>query len=205
MKSVLYKYIELFVIFILVPVSFVFSYSPFIKLAIGVMGFIYVLLKLERQKFKIALNLNWKSFWVQTLIKFLVIAALTTAFLWITDKENLFVVLRNKPRLWVFIIFIYSLFSVYPQELIYRTFFFNRYHQLFKSKNVLIFVNALLFALAHILFKNILVLILTFLGGILFALTFLKTKSTMLVSIEHAIYGCWLFTLGMGDLLGFPS
>jgi len=48
-------------------------------------------------------------------------------------------------------------------------------------------------------------MILTFVGGILFALTFQKTKSTLLVSIEHAIYGCWLFTVGMGEMLGFPS
>lgn len=48
-------------------------------------------------------------------------------------------------------------------------------------------------------------MILTFIGGLLFALTFKKTKSTLLVSIEHAIYGSWLFTVGMGEMLGFPS
>jgi membrane protease YdiL (CAAX protease family) len=61
------------------------------------------------------------------------------------------------------------------------------------------------FSLGHIFFKNALVMVLTFLGGILFALTFNKTKSTLLVSIEHAIYGSWLFTVGMGSMLGFPS
>ena len=66
-------------------------------------------------------------------------------------------------------------------------------------------VNAALFSLAHIFFKNTLVMILTFIGGILFALTFKKTKSTLLVSIEHAIYGSWLFTVGMGEMLGFPN
>jgi hypothetical protein len=54
-------------------------------------------------------------------------------------------------------------------------------------------------------FKNTLVLFLTFLGGVLFALTYNKTRSTLLVSIEHAIYGSWLFTVGMGNMLGFPS
>ena len=48
-------------------------------------------------------------------------------------------------------------------------------------------------------------MVLTFLGGLIFAITYYKTKSTLLVSIEHAIYGCWLFTVGMGDMLGFPS
>ena len=66
-------------------------------------------------------------------------------------------------------------------------------------------VNAAVFSLAHIFFKNTLVMLLTFVGGLLFALTFKKTKSTLLVTIEHAIYGCWLFTVGMGEMLGFPS
>jgi membrane protease YdiL (CAAX protease family) len=63
----------------------------------------------------------------------------------------------------------------------------------------------MLFSWAHIFFKNSLVMILTFLGGILFAITFKKTQSTLLVSIEHAVYGCWLFTVGMGSMLGFPT
>ncbi|MEM5566908.1 CPBP family intramembrane glutamic endopeptidase [Psychroserpens sp. AS72] len=96
-------------------------------------------------------------------------------------------------------------FSVYPQELIYRTFFFQRYQMLFKSQTLFILINATLFSLAHLFFKNGLVMILTFIGGLLFALTFKKTKSTLLVSIEHAIYGSWLFTVGMGEMLGFPS
>lgn len=48
-------------------------------------------------------------------------------------------------------------------------------------------------------------MVLTFVGGLLFAFTFQKTKSTLLVTVEHAIYGSWLFTVGMGNMLGFPS
>jgi len=103
------------------------------------------------------------------------------------------------------ILFIYSFFSVYPQELIFRTFYFQRYECLFQNKNLFIFINATVFALAHLFFKNSLVIVLTFLGGLLFAFTYKKTKSTLLVTIEHAIYGCWLFTVGMGEMLGFPS
>ena len=76
---------------------------------------------------------------------------------------------------------------------------------LFKNRSVFVFVNAIVFSLAHIFFRNSLVLLLTFLGGILFAITFNKTRSTILVTIEHAIYGCWLFTVGMGEMLAFPS
>ncbi|WP_262733415.1 MULTISPECIES: CPBP family intramembrane glutamic endopeptidase [Gaetbulibacter] len=208
MKSNAYKLIEFFIIFILIPISFALEYSPFIKLGIGFVGFLYViylLLKVERKKFKVAQGLNWKQFWRETLIKLAIIAVLTTLFVWFTDNARLFEVLLNKPLLWLVILFVYSVFSVYPQELIYRTLFFERYAVLFQSTSFAIVLNAVVFSLAHIMFKSTLVLVLTFLGGLLFALTYTKTKSTLLVSIEHAIYGSWLFTVGMGTMLGFPS
>ena len=208
MNSLSYKASELFIIFVLIPISFALGYSPWIKLAIGLFGFsyiIFVLLKVEKKKFNMYQGLDWKSFWKQTLVKFLVIIVFTILFVWFNNKESLFNVMLNKPTLWIFILFVYSVFSVYPQEIIYRTFFFKRYHSLFKNDTLLVIVNALLFSLAHFLFRSTLVLILTFLGGLIFALTFKKTQSTLLVSIEHANYGCWLFTVGMGDILGFPA
>ena len=208
MQTARYKLIEFFIIFVLIPVSFAIPYSPWIKLGIGVVGFfyiIYVLLKVEKNKFKMADNLNWKAFWKRTLLQLVGIAIITIIYVWFTDKTQLFTVVINNPMLWIFILFFYSVFSVYPQELIYRTFFFQRYQSLFKNEWLFVFINAALFSLAHIFFRNTLVMFLTFIGGILFALTFRKTKSTLLVSIEHAIYGCWLFTVGMGAMLGFPS
>lgn len=203
-----YKLAELFTLFVLVPVSLVLDFSLWIKLGMGLVGFIYiivVLLKIEKNKFRIAKNLIWKAFWQRTFIQLLIIALLTTLYVWFVDKESLFIVVRTKPGLWLFILFFYSVFSVYPQELIYRTFYFQRYQSLFKDENLFIIINAILFSLAHLFFRNTLVMVLTFIGGILFALSYKKTKSTLLVSIEHAIYGCWLFTVGMGSMLGFPS
>ena len=208
MQTIRYKFLELLIIFVLIPISYAFDYAPILKLVIGVLGFTYityVLFKIEKIKVRIEKNSNWRAFWKSTSIKFLGIAIVTCFFVWFTDKESLFAVLLNKPKLWVLILLFYSLFSVYPQELLYRTFFFKRYKTLFKNEYVFIFINALLFSLAHLFFKNTLVLLLTFIGGILFAFTFKKTKSTLLVSIEHSIYGCWLFTVGMGGMLGFPS
>ena len=188
--------------------SFTLDYLIWIKLIIGFLGFLYVifvLLKIEGNTFKIAENLNWNQFWKATTVKLFAIIMVTTLFVWFTDKESLFNVLLNQPFKWFVVLFIYSVFSVYPQELIYRTLYFQRYKDLFKNENLFIFLNAIVFSLAHLFFRNTLVLLFTFLGGLLFALTYQKTKSTLLVSIEHAIYGCWLFTVGMGDMLGFPS
>lgn len=208
MQSTSYKLTEFFIIFILIPVSFAVNYPVWIKMTLGLLGFIYVifvLLRVEKNIFKITPKLDWKGFFKRTFLQLIGIAILTTIYMWFLDSSNLFVVVLNKPLMWIAILFIYSFFSVYPQELIYRTFFFQRYQSLFKDQRLFLLLNAVVFSLAHIFFGNGLVMILTFIGGILFALTFQKTKSTLLVSIEHAIYGCWLFTVGMGSMLGFPS
>lgn len=207
MQSIYYKAIEFFIIFVLLPISFAIPYDGRAKFIIGVIGFfyiLYVLLKVEQKKIKIGTNLNWSSFFRQTAVKLGGIIFLTTLFVWYTNKDDLFIVLLTKPKLWLFILFFYSVFSVYPQELIYRTFYFQRYEVLFKSKTLFIFVNATVFSLGHLFFGSTLVMVLTFLGGLLFAMTYHRTQSTLLVTIEHAIYGCWLFTVGMGSMLGFP-
>jgi membrane protease YdiL (CAAX protease family) len=208
MQTNIYRSIELFFLFVGIPISFALEFPIWIKMIISLLGFsyvVFVLLRIEKNQFKISDSLNWKQFWKRTLLKLIVIAIVTTLYMWIFDSSNLYNVIRNKPMLWVVILFIYSLFSVYPQELIYRTFFFQRYKALFKSELLFMLINAALFSLAHLFFRNALVMIFTFIGGVLFALTYKKTKSTLLVSIEHAIYGCWLFTVGMGEMLGFPQ
>jgi hypothetical protein len=39
----------------------------------------------------------------------------------------------------------------------------------------------------------------TNMGGVLFSKTWEDTGSLFLVSLEHALYGCWIFTLGLGE------
>jgi len=190
------------------PITISIDFHIWIKFLIGISGFIYViyvLLKVEKIKFKISRTIKWRRFWKTTLLKLLLIAFITFLYVWFTDKNQLFVVVKSKPLLWVVILFVYSFLSVYPQELLYRTFFFQRYQSFVNNEKLFIFINAIIFSLGHLFFKNALVIVLTFLGGLLFAFTFNKTRSTLLVSIEHAIYGCWLFTVGMGSMLGFPS
>ncbi|MBT8258291.1 MAG: CPBP family intramembrane metalloprotease [Bacteroidia bacterium] len=203
-----YRLAELFLMFVLAPVSFTLPYSIWIKVGIGFFGLayvIYILLKVEHLKFRIKPELDWPRFFKQVGLHFVIIVLFTVLYVLKTDPDQLFRVMLDKSMMWIIILFVYSLFSVYPQELIYRTFFFKRYEDLFNDKWLFVMLNAGLFSLAHIFFMNMLVMILTFLGGWLFALTFYRTRSTLMVSIEHAIYGCWLFTVGMGHMLGFPS
>lgn len=208
MKNKTYLASELLLLFVILPVSLVFTYSFLVKAILVLLGFIYitiVLFRIEKISFKTSIRIDWPRFWKRILLLFLAIIVITTLFVTIMDASKLFCVVLNKPIMWLSILGVYTLLSVWPQEIIYRTFFFSRYEELFQNKKLLIFINAILFSLAHLFFKNTLVIVLTFIGGLLFAYTYYKTRSTLLASIEHAIYGNWLFTVGMGEMLAFPG
>ena len=203
-----YKLVELVLLFVLLPLSFLLDYDFKVKTGLVILGFIYILtilFKFTDASFKVKSSLNWSKFFKITAIKFIVIALITTCYVLYIDSSLLFYVPLNNPKLFVVILGVYTFLSVWPQEIIYRSFFYKRYQDLCSSKIVFMVLNAVIFSLAHVFLKNILVLILTFIGGLLFIYTYTKTKSTTLVSIEHALYGNWLFTVGMGQMLAFPG
>ena len=207
-SSFRYKINEFFLLFIILPVLFALDFSWWLKAFIGVSGFIYVvyvLLKIEGKKFKVAPNLDWNTFIRKTLLRFLWIVIVTSLFVYFTNDDMLFKVLFSNWKKWLMYTIMYMLFSVYPQELIFRTFFFQRYTSLFPKKSLIVFLNATIFALAHVFYKNALVVVITFIGGWLFARTFYRTQSTLMVTIEHIIFGSWLYIIGMGSMLGFPD
>lgn len=208
MKSNRFLLIEFLILFILLPVSLTIDFLLWVKVGYILAAFIYVLLILKKSEaisFRLKKDLNWKSFWRRVAVTFLLVAITTTIYVYFVAPENLFFVPINNPLLFLIILFLYSLFSVLPQEIIYRTFFFERYGNLFQNKTLLVFVNAIVFSLAHLFFRNTLVLVLTFVGGMIFGFTYLKYRSTTAVTIEHALYGNWLFTIGMGQMLAFPG
>ncbi|MHA7059474.1 CPBP family glutamic-type intramembrane protease [Aquimarina sp. M1] len=200
--------LELILLFILLPVSFLFTYPILIKAGLTIAGFVYILIHLKRSgllQIKFPDKAYWKAFWKETVIKLSIVICVTSLYVFWVAPDTLFSVMIKKPILWVIILFVYTFLSVWPQEIVYRTFFYDRYESLISNKWLFVFINAVFFSLAHLFLRSFLVQLLTFLGGLLFAYTYQKTKSTTLVSIEHAIYGNWLFTVGMGEMLAFPG
>ncbi len=112
--------------------------------------------------------------------------------------EKFFIIQNNKPEILWKIMILYPIFSALPQEFIFCKFFFYRYKSIFKSDNNLVISSALFFAITHILFLNFIAPILSFIGGLLFANTYNKHRSLLLVSIEHGLYGNTLFFIGLG-------
>ena len=200
------RYIELFLLFVLLPCSFLLDYPAPIKVGLVLACFAYsiwVVVRDKPVKRQILWSLSNWGFGKQLIVRMLVIFVGAYVVMYFYKPDMMFVIFRDM-RLFFIIVFIYSFLSVTAQEFAYRTFFFHRYRELFNNNTIFLITNAFLFALAHIMFENQVVLLMTFVGGLFFAYTYDKTKSLLVVSIEHAIYGLWLFALGIGDLLAFP-
>ncbi|MEN8199051.1 MAG: CPBP family intramembrane glutamic endopeptidase [Thermodesulfobacteriota bacterium] len=115
--------------------------------------------------------------------------------------DYLFFCPRNNTTFWIITIISYPLLSVYPQEVIYRAFLFRRYQKLFPERQSMIHASALVFAFGHIIFGNLIAIILTLAGGYLFAYTYQRSQSILTASVEHALYGCLVFTIGLGRFI----
>ncbi len=105
----------------------------------------------------------------------------------------------SNPRLWLQLISFYPLVSVLPQGMIYRPFIFTRYEPIVSSATLQILLSSLVFGLAHIVFRNALVVGLAFGGGLLFAHTH-QRSSYWIACLEHALYGLAIFSSPLGGL-----
>ena len=139
--------------------------------------------------------------WAQVaplLLRFALSAVLLTGATMLVHPDFLFSFVRTSPAFWLLVMVLYPLLSVVPQEIIFRSFFFARYGTLFTKPWMLVLASGLAFGFAHILFHNWVAPILCVIGGVMFAQTYQKHRSLMLVAFEHALYGDFLFTLGLG-------
>jgi len=71
------------------------------------------------------------------------------ALVLILEPGTLFYFPRTHPVIWVLVMILYPGLSAYPQELIYRSFFFHRYSKIFKNNNQVICASSISFAALH--------------------------------------------------------
>ena len=116
-----------------------------------------------------------------------------------TVPRALFVFPRHRTSVWLLVMVLYPL-SAWAQEIVFRTFFFHRYGHLFSTARRRILASGLIFGWAHVVVNDLAAIPLAAVAGLLFASTYERSRSTLLVSIEHALYGDIVFTVGLGAL-----
>jgi membrane protease YdiL (CAAX protease family) len=135
------------------------------------------------------------------LVTFLVAAAVLLVLVRVIHPGSLFAFPLRHPLAWAAFLGWYPLLSALPQEIIFRAFFFSRYRSLFGDGRWLVAGSALAFGFAHLAFHNPVAVALTLPAGLMFARTYRRTGTLLFVSLEHALYGCLVFTIGLGPFL----
>lgn len=125
----------------------------------------------------------------------LVIAGLV---LWLAPS-SLLVLPRRAPLTWALGLALYPLLSAWPQELLYRAFFFRRYAPLFPGPRAMVAASGVAFALLHLVYPNLVAPLLSLPAGLILAWRYQRHGRLGPVWLEHSLYGLLLFTLGLGD------
>jgi membrane protease YdiL (CAAX protease family) len=201
LQSHTYLILELITIFIGLP-TLIYYWSPHPLLPLlWLLAIVCGTLLINDKTF------NRSSLWVLNpvvpyktlLLQAIVVFIISALIIYLIEPLLLFSLIKTNPLLWVLVMIFYPLLSVYPQELIYRSFYFHRYDNLIKNHSLAILLNAILFGYMHIIFHNWVAVILTFFGGLFFANLYVRSRSILFVSIVHAVYGSMIFTLGLGQ------
>lgn len=132
------------------------------------------------------------------LLRFALCTALIGAIAALWRPEWFLSLIRERPLFWALVMVAYPLLSVVPQEFVFRGFFFQRYGRLFPGRHAMTLASGVAFGAAHLIFQNWVAPLMCLAGGLFFAGTYASTRSLALVAIEHALYGCMIFTVGLG-------
>ena len=133
--------------------------------------------------------------------RFVVLATVMAAIIAIWFPANLFEFPRRRPDIWAVVMVGYPIVSVFAQGVVYRGVFLHRYRGVLGEGWAIIAVGAAIFGLAHVVMLEWMAVAITLVGGLLFTATQLKHRSLLASGLEHAMYGCWAFTVGYGEFL----
>lgn len=197
--------LEALALFVAVPLLFAARLVPIpiipAMMAIAVPCLIYLAVRRD-YSLKHAFNLDRLRFQARPILgTFIWLAPLMVAILYSLEPDYLFILPRERTLLWVVIMCFYPFVSVLPQTVIWRGFLMHRYSPLIGRGWVAVTIATVAFSFAHIYFLNTVALLVTAVGGLMFLLSYLRTRSLLISAIEHALYGCWAFTVGYGRFL----
>jgi membrane protease YdiL (CAAX protease family) len=159
---------------------------------------------LPKMEFSIFLRKN-NQYIYRIAARSLAIALLSSIAVLVWAPGQIFDFPRDRPLLWLAVMGLYPLLSAFPQEVIYRAFLFHRYAPIMNTDRALTWASVLAFSFLHIVFANWVAVVLTVPAGWVFTRTYRTTGSLFLASLEHAAYGCIIFTVGLGRFFYNPG
>ena len=189
---------ELFFIYLFLPLFILFFQSKILIFTLLYLVFIFTFLKLGKDKSFKSKTLTKKINWRICFIFFLVFLIFGYLYVLFYDPTLLFSFPKNNFWLWIIVMIIYPFFSVIPQEIIYRVYFYHRYKNLFSDNLLLLtLLNLFFFSFAHIVFNNPHAILITAIASPIFSYLYIK-ESFFTCVLVHSLGGQIIFTLGLG-------
>lgn len=186
-----------------IPMVILFFRERLLMLAVLWLGSIAIHLFLKkRHQVSHSEEWNWAGFRAgarAVVLRFVVLAALVAIAVWHFTPQVFLSFPRQRPEFWLLVMVLYPILSVWPQELIYRSFLFYRYRPILGAGRGYVVASALAFGYVHLMFLNWIAPAMTFAGGGLFATSYRRHRSLALSCLEHTLYGCMVFTVGLGS------
>jgi len=93
----------------------------------------------------------------------------------------------------------YPILSAWPQEVIFRSLFFERYGVLFPSTTMLLIANGAAFGFGHLFYMNWITITMTAVGGAIMGWAYLRHRSMTFAWVLHMLAGQLVFTIGLGQ------
>ena len=192
---------EFAALFVGVPLimSATFGLYPLFPVIIGLAGLSCLLLQFTP-------GWDWKMLrkgpvlgeWRVILLYALATLAICLAVVFLNIPERFLEIPLNRTPLWIMIMVLYPLVSAFPQEIIFRSLFFERYGVLFPNAWVAILVNGAAFGFGHLFYENWITIAMTGCGGAIMAWAYLRNRSVLLAWVLHSLAGQIIFTVGLG-------
>ena len=133
------------------------------------------------------------------ILAFSVLTALAClAFTFALVPERFLELPTHRFGLWLMIMIAYPIASALPQELIFRSLFFERYAALFPSMGLMIAANGVAFGFGHLFYMNPVTITMTAIGGAAMGWAYLRHRSMLLAWVLHSLAGQMIFTCGLG-------
>ncbi len=200
-------WIEMVLLFFALPVAIAYwvnQVADYLMPLLGAVGIACLAVLLADKQFKRFRLWHRQDFFTHlrtTLKMFIPWACLLAAVVYLIKPELFLQWPLQEPELWMLTLLFYPIVSVIPQEIIFRTFFFHRYKQILPSKMARWGLSTFVFGLVHLVYGNWVAMVLSWIGGALFGYRYMQTRSTPVVVVEHAIWGSFIFTVGLGSYL----
>lgn len=191
---------EFLTVFLVLPTLYAFEAIPLPKLPILGATTGYCLLVLFRGN-SFSLRREWNAAALKPalpgiLLRGALVAAGSLALVFLLVPNHLFGFPAKRPVLWAVVMVLYPILSALPQEIIYRTFLFRRYG--LHLGRFTVPLSALAFGYLHVIYANAAAVILSTVAGYVLGRVYRRSESLAVCVCEHAIYGCIVFTTGLG-------